>query len=78
MLTTTIGAYPKPESVAVETWFGDRTRRPSEGYEAALTERGADAAKLLDEAVREGVREQVEIGVDIPTDGEQRRENYIH
>jgi 5-methyltetrahydropteroyltriglutamate--homocysteine methyltransferase len=78
MLTTTIGAYPKPESVAVETWFGNRARRPSEGYEAALAKMGADAAKLLDEAVAEVVREQVAAGIDIPTDGEVRRDNYIH
>ncbi|MHA1152630.1 MAG: cobalamin-independent methionine synthase II family protein, partial [Alphaproteobacteria bacterium] len=78
LTTTTIGAYPKPESVAVETWFGPRARRTSEGYEAALAKRGADAAKLLDEAVREVVREQVEIGVDIPTDGEVRRDHYVH
>ncbi len=78
MLTTTIGAYPKPESVAAQTWFGERARRPGEGYEAALAKRGADAAKLLDQAVRDVVREQVEIGVDIPTDGEVRRDHYIH
>ncbi len=70
MLTTTIGAYPKPDSVAIETWFGARTRRPSEGYDAALAEMGAEVEGLLDEAVREVVREQVEAGVDIPTDGE--------
>ena len=78
LTTTTIGAYPKPESVAVQTWFGERARRPSEGYEAALVRMGADAAKLLDEAVRDVVREQVEIGIDIPTDGEVRRDHYIH
>ncbi len=78
MLTTTIGAYPKPDSVAVETWFGARTRRPIEGYGAALAEMGAAAEGLFDEAVREVVREQVDAGVDVPTDGEVRREHYIH
>ena len=78
MLTTTIGAYPKPDSVAVETWFGARTRRPIEGYGAALAELGAEAEGLFDEAVREVVREQVGAGVDIPTDGEVRREHYLH
>ncbi|MEE8499014.1 MAG: cobalamin-independent methionine synthase II family protein [Kiloniellales bacterium] len=78
LTTTTVGAYPKPESVAVETWFGKRARRPSQGYEAALAKMGADAAKLLDQAVAEVVREQVAAGIDIPTDGEVRRDNYIH
>jgi hypothetical protein len=35
LTTTTIGAYPRPESVAVETRFGACARRPSEGDEAA-------------------------------------------
>ena len=48
MLTTTIGAYPKPDSVAIETWFGARTRRPIEGYDAALAEMGAEAERLRD------------------------------
>lgn len=78
LTTTTIGAYPRPESVAVETWFGERPRRPGESYEVALARRGADAAKLLDEAVRDVVREQVGIGIDIPTDGEVRRDHYVH
>ncbi len=78
LTTTTIGAYPKPESVAVETWFGDRARRPSEGYEAALAQMGAEAAEVMDAAVAEVVREQVAAGIDIPTDGEVRRDNYIH
>ncbi len=78
LTTTTIGAYPKPESVAVETWFGDRARRPAEGYEEALEKMGADATKLLDRAVVEVVREQVAAGVDVPTDGEVRRDNYVH
>ena len=78
MLTTTIGAYPKPESVAVETWFGDRARRPGDGYEASLAQMGAEAAEAMDSAVAEVVREQVAAGIDVPTDGEVRRDNYIH
>ena len=50
VLTTTIGAYPKPDSVALETWFGTRTRRPIEGYGAALAEMGAEAEGLFDRA----------------------------
>ncbi len=71
MLTvTTIGAYPKPESVA--TRAGGRARRPDQGGEAA------EVAGAMDAAVAEVVREQVGIGVDIPTDGELRREHYVH
>ena len=55
LTTTTIGAYPKPESVAVETWFGERTRRPAEGYEEALEKMGANAAELFDAAVADSI-----------------------
>jgi 5-methyltetrahydropteroyltriglutamate--homocysteine methyltransferase len=34
--------------------------------------------ELLDRATREVVLEQVKIGIDVPSDGEVRRENYIH
>ncbi len=78
MLTTTIGAYPKPDSVAIETWFGARARRPSAGFDAALGAMGDEAEDLLDRAVREVVCEQVEAGIDVPTDGEVRRDNYVH
>ena len=33
---------------------------------------------MLDQATREIVQEQVRLGIDFPTDGELRRENYIH
>ena len=36
----------------------------------------AHAEALLDQATREVVGEQSEVGIDIPTDGEIRRESY--
>ncbi len=81
ILTTTIGAYPKPHYVPIPDWFqqastiaGDPTRALDEcNYDG-----GSDLEKLLDRGTLEVVREQVEVGVDVPTDGEVRRENYIH
>ncbi|MDH3692702.1 MAG: 5-methyltetrahydropteroyltriglutamate--homocysteine methyltransferase, partial [Gammaproteobacteria bacterium] len=32
----------------------------------------------MDRATRQAVQDQVACGIDIPTDGEQRRGNYIH
>jgi 5-methyltetrahydropteroyltriglutamate--homocysteine methyltransferase len=81
LLTTTIGAYPKPEYVLVPDWFREESttvRNPTEAYEEYLSTRKIDMKDLLDQATREVVREQVQIGIDIPTDGEIRRENYIH
>ena len=82
MLTTTIGAYPKPAEVPIRDWFqmegGPDTSEPTAGYAEMVRRYGARLEAILDRATIEVVREQVELGIDIPTDGEIRRENYIH
>jgi 5-methyltetrahydropteroyltriglutamate--homocysteine methyltransferase len=37
-----------------------------------------DIEELLDRGTHQVVHDQVNVGIDIPTDGEVRRENYIH
>lgn len=75
VLTTTIGAFPKPASVPVTDWF----TKPDGNYTATYLEESASTDDaVFDAAVRDVVRAQVAAGVDIPTDGEIRRENYIH
>jgi 5-methyltetrahydropteroyltriglutamate--homocysteine methyltransferase len=78
MQTTTIGAFPKPAELAVPDWFRTEGTLDPAGYVRAIAELGQDARRILDEATRQAVRDQVEAGIDIPTDGEIRRENYIH
>ncbi len=78
MKTTTIGAYPKPDDLALPDWFNTKGSLNPADHTAALTDLGADAKAVLDQATARAVREQVEAGIDIPTDGELRRENYIH
>lgn len=81
LLTTTIGAYPKPDYAPVPGWFAirDRHRRnPTEAYSAFLKNAPTDAQASLDRATREVVREQAAIGIDVPTDGEIRRGHYIY
>jgi 5-methyltetrahydropteroyltriglutamate--homocysteine methyltransferase len=82
MLTTTIGAYPKPAGVPIKDWFqregGPDTPEPTAGYAATVHQYGARLDALLDRATIQVVREQAELGIDIPTDGEIRRENFIH
>ncbi len=82
MLTTTIGAYPKPDDVPLPDWFhaegGTDTPDPTRGYAEAWAEWGEALREILDRATVEVVREQVALGIDLPTDGEIRRENYIH
>lgn len=73
--TTCIGAYPKPAYVPHMAWFhGDAQTGEADAMELSSGERQA----ILDRATREVVAEQDSIGIDIPTDGEIRRANYIH
>jgi 5-methyltetrahydropteroyltriglutamate--homocysteine methyltransferase len=82
MLTTTIGTYPKPAEVPIRDWFqcedGTDTGEPTAGYAETVRRYGARLEAILDAATVAVVREQDALGIDIPTDGEIRRENYIH
>jgi 5-methyltetrahydropteroyltriglutamate--homocysteine methyltransferase len=79
LLTTTIGAYPKPEYVNLPDWFDDLDKAgPTEGWAEAMEAMGEKAAAILEKGTHEAVRDQVDAGIDIPTDGEIARENYIH
>ncbi len=80
--TTTIGAYPKPDFVPIPDWFraeaGPDTGHPTQGYLEAIAAMGAEAEELFARGVKQVIEDQVGAGIDLPTDGEVRRENYIH
>lgn len=80
--TTCIGAYPKPDYVKLPDWFnipaGPDTADPTKQWFAAMAALGEDAEDIITRGVGEAVRDQVDAGIDIPTDGEIPRENYIH
>ena len=80
--TTCIGAYPKPACLPRFDWFqtepGTDAAYSTAHYEGALAAMGAEAESLFARAAREVIADQAEAGVDIVTDGEVRRENYIH
>ncbi len=82
LLTTTIGAYPKPDYVPVIDWFRAEdstvTEDPTAHYDAELVAMGAGAEDIFRRAAGDVIAEQIACGIDIPTDGEVRRENYIH
>ena len=82
LVTTTIGAYPKPRYVPVGDWFtepdGAEIPAPTARYAEAVAAAGEDAEALFVRATHEAVRDQVEAGIEVPTDGEVRRENYVH
>ena len=79
--TTCIGAYPKPDYVPVTDWF--QVGHDADEYNDQVLrqwERGLtpEAQNLMDRATAEVIADQIECGVDVPTDGEIRRENYVH
>ncbi len=81
VLTTTIGAYPKPAYAPVLGWFERRhghQDNPTKAYSDYLKEKTAESEAAFDRATADAVRDQVEAGIDIPTDGEVRREHYIY
>ena len=90
LLTTTIGAFPKPGGTPIGDWFPDPDdteagaqgegllkRWQRAGYEQRLAQAGEAAEEAFVRAIEEVVRDQVDAGIDVPTDGEVRRENYI-
>ncbi|MGI9621720.1 MAG: cobalamin-independent methionine synthase II family protein [Acidimicrobiales bacterium] len=76
--TTTIGGFPKPPYVPVTDWFTKPDGDYTGAYLTELESAGEEAEALLDRATVQVVIDQVEAGIDVPTDGEVRRENYIH
>ena len=82
MLTTVIGAYPKPNYLKITDWFnasgGTDTQFPTKFYNDEINQMGNQAEELFLRATKEIIQDQKECGIDIITDGEVRRENYIH
>ncbi len=81
LLTTTIGAYPKPGYVPTPDWFrvgGTGNQAPTKAYDEYLKNLPDDIDTIHDRATYEVIQDQIKVGIDIPTDGEIRRENYIH
>ena len=81
--TTTIGAYPKPDYVPISDWFSDPndhdgTTDYTTAFTREMSKAGAAAEGLFRRATAEVIADQVEAGIDVVTDGEVRRENYIH
>ncbi len=79
--TTCIGAYPKPEYVPISDWFqvnhaeDDYNERVTKGWSDEVMQKHRD---LFDKATADVVADQIACGIDLPTDGEIRRENYVH
>jgi len=81
--TTTIGAYPKPDYVPIADWFTTDYRAGkvvdyTSAYQDQVDAAGVDAESLFRRATKEVIDDQIDAGIDIVTDGEVRRENYVH
>ena len=78
--TTVIGSFPKPSYLSIPDWFQPRyTKAFVEGYNCFLQNSTAsEKEELFKRAVKEIAELFTEAGVDVITDGEVRRENYIH
>ncbi|MGC6484496.1 MAG: cobalamin-independent methionine synthase II family protein [Candidatus Puniceispirillales bacterium] len=85
LTTTVIGSFPKPDYLPIEDWFdaarnlgGMNTALVTERFTAYEQNRSDDDEALFVRAAEEIIALQRRAGVTIPTDGEVRRENYIH
>ncbi len=79
ILTTCLGAFPKPDYVPIRDWF--QVDIGEDNYASDVISGWSDDAAndaLFKRATTEVIADQIACGIDIPTDGEQRRENYVH
>jgi len=82
--TTCIGAFPKPDYVPVLDWFSldggltDSSSNVTRHYTANMDNRDAAFEELFCRATKLAIDAQTKAGIDVPTDGEMRRENYVH
>ncbi|MFV1961312.1 MAG: cobalamin-independent methionine synthase II family protein [Acidimicrobiia bacterium] len=73
VLTTTIGSFPKPDYVPVRDWFQKQYVTTFDAF--YFDNRDLETRFAL--ATQASVTAQVNAGIDVPTDGEMRREHYI-
>tara|TARA_Y100001935_G_scaffold235462_1_gene219426 strand:- start:52 stop:1092 length:1041 start_codon:yes stop_codon:yes gene_type:complete len=77
--TTCIGAYPKPSYLPIRDWFDVGIGK--ETYKSDVIDNWTNLPEhdaLFRRATAEAIQAQISCGISIPTDGEQRRENYVH
>ena len=77
VLTAIVGSYPKPRYV-----YSRNGRSLLDSFGFALDRRrqqigSAEFARLLDRAALEAIQDQDRAGIDIVTDGEERRGHYV-
>ena len=83
--TTTIGSFPKPTYLPIRDWFdsarekdGMNTEKTTLEFTRYQKERSHHDEELFLKAAKDIINMQENAGIDIVTDGEVRRENYVH
>ena len=76
-LTTVIGSLSKPRWLMDQNPVGDQGAKQVHGKGADWALAGAVLEEALDDAVRVVVHDQVTAGIDIISDGEQRRKSWM-
>src|ERR1700693_5729660 len=77
LLTAIVGSYPKPRYIYRQN---GRSLLDSFGFsfDRRRNELGqAEFARLLDKAALQAIQDQDQAGIDIVTDGEERRGHYV-
>jgi 5-methyltetrahydropteroyltriglutamate--homocysteine methyltransferase len=77
VLTAIVGSYPKPRYIYKQD---GRSLLDSFGFSFDLLQQElgqAEFARLLDKAALEAIKDQNRAGIDIVTDGEERRGHYV-
>lgn len=77
LATAGVGSYPRPEWLAVPFMGGPEWQEYFHGRKRAWRVEEEFLPQALDDATTLAVREQEEAGLDIVSDGEQRRVHYL-
>ncbi|XP_077868378.1 5-methyltetrahydropteroyltriglutamate--homocysteine methyltransferase-like [Saccoglossus kowalevskii] len=76
--TTVIGSYPKPDYLEIPDWFKPPYEvRPTDYSEYCKKTSLEELEEVLKKAIKDVIDEQTELGIDVITDGDMSRENYI-
>ena len=78
--TTVIGSFPKPSYLKIPDWFAESSiGNPSKLYNAFIENVDMEEFEdTLETALKDVIEEQINLGIDVITDGEISRENYIY
>nr|XP_006818154.1 PREDICTED: 5-methyltetrahydropteroyltriglutamate--homocysteine methyltransferase 3, chloroplastic-like [Saccoglossus kowalevskii] len=77
--TTVIGCYPKPDYLEIPTWFKPNFDLSPAHYSEYCRKMPSDELeKLVKKATKDVIKEQIEMGIDVISDGEMRRDNYVY